>query len=184
VIIVGLGVLPHRKDNQVRVGVAVIVLLMITATVNRLPGCGDKFLVSSRGTRYQHAPLTNGSAAILIYANPSSPIVAAIDRVSAVSTLRRAGYRPMLVQTPAEFEDSLQRGGWDLVLVGLSDADAVSRRVKSTAGVLPVVLTSEDLTAVRKRYPLALKDPTNRATLLNTIADALSSRPREKAKGR
>jgi hypothetical protein len=166
-----------------RIALALVMLLGVTGAFNGLQGCGDKFLVSSRGTRYQHAPAANASAAILIYASPSSPVPKAIATASVVSTLRRAGYRPYLVETPEDFEKALSRGGWDLVLVGVADADAVSRRVKGNGRVLPVVLTSESFRQTRKLYPVVLKGPVKSAVLLDTIADALAYGQRDKSKG-
>jgi hypothetical protein len=159
-----------------------VVLLAGLGSIDRLLGCGDKFLVSSRGTRYQRAPVAYGPAAILIYTNPASEVPRALASVSVAGTLSRAGYRPTLAGNAAEFEAMLSRGGWDLVLVGMADAQAVSQRVKSSAGVLPVVLTAADLKQTRKQYPVVLKGPTKSEAFLETIADALASRPRTKGK--
>jgi hypothetical protein len=167
---------------QARASIAILVLLAGLGSIDLLPGCGDKFLVSSRGTRYQRAPVAHGPSAILIYTNPSSEVPKALANVSVSSTLTRAGYRPTLAGTAAEFEAMLSRGGWDLVLVGMADAQAVSQRVKSNAAVLPVVLTAEDLKQTRKQYPVVLKGPTKNEAFLETIADALASRPKPKAK--
>ena len=165
-----------------RATVAGLVLLAGLGSVSVIFACGDKFLVSSRGTRYQHAPAAHGPAAILIYTNPASEVPKALASVSVVSTLSRVGYQPTLVGSAAEFEAMLSRGGWDLVLVGMADAQAVSQRVKNNAGVLPVVLTSEELKQTRKQYPVVLKGPTKSEAFLETIADALAARPKLKAK--
>lgn len=159
-----------------------LILLAGFGSIDLLPGCGDKFLVSSRGTRYQRAPVAYGPSAILIYTNPSSEVPRALASVSVSATLTRVGYRPTLVGNAAEFEAMLTRGGWDLVLVGMADAQAVSQRVKSNAAVLPVVLTAEDLKQTRKLYPVVLKGPTKSEAFLETIADALASRPKPKTK--
>ena len=37
--------------------------------------CGDKFLMPSRGSRFQQAPMERMPASILFYANPSSPLL-------------------------------------------------------------------------------------------------------------
>jgi len=89
------------------------IVLAGLGSIDLLPACGDKFLVSSRGTRYQRAPVAYGPAAILIYTNPASEVPKALASVSVASTLSRAGYRPTVVGTAAEFEAMLSRGGWD-----------------------------------------------------------------------
>ena len=159
-----------------------VVLLAGLGSIDLLLGCGDKFLVSSRGTRYQRAPVSYGAAAILIYTNPVSEVPRALASVSVAGTLSRVGYRPTLVGTAAEFEAMLSRGGWDLVLVGMADAQAVSQRVKGYAVVLPVVLTAEDLKQTRKQFPVVLKGPAKSEAFLEAIADALASRPKPKTK--
>ncbi len=159
-----------------------LLILAGLGSMGPLPACGNKFLVASRGTRYQRAPVAYEPAAILIYTNPSSELPKALASVSVSATLTRVGYRPTLVASAAEFEAMLSRGGWDLVLVGMADAQAVSQRVKNNAGVLPVVLTAEDLKQTRKQYPVVLKGPTKSAAFLETIADALAARPKAKGK--
>ncbi len=160
--------------------IAGLVILTSLGSINLLPGCGDKFLVSSRGTRFQHAPAAHGPAAILIYTNPASEVPKALANVAVASTLSKAGYHPTLAGNAAEFEALLAKGGWDLVLVGIADAQAVSQRVKTNAGVLPVVLTTEAMKQTRKLYPVVLKGPTKSEAFLETIADALASRPKTK----
>jgi hypothetical protein len=47
-------------NMKARATLAGLVLLAGLGSIDLLPGCGDKFLVSSRGTRYQRAPLRMG----------------------------------------------------------------------------------------------------------------------------
>ena len=56
-----------------------------------LLACGDKFLMPTRGTRFQQAPLNRAPAAVLLYANPASPLPGALSRLSVDATLRKAG---------------------------------------------------------------------------------------------
>ena len=99
---------------KARATLAGLVILAGLGSIDLLPGCGDKFLVSSRGTRYQRAPVAYGPAAILIYTNPASEVPKALANVSVASTLSRVGYRPTLVENAPAFEAMLSRGGWDL----------------------------------------------------------------------
>jgi hypothetical protein len=165
---------------------ASLVLLMGISSVNILLACGDKFLVSSRGTRYQQAPAVRKPAAILIYTNPASEVPKALASVPVDATLRSVGYRPTTVGTPAEFEKALSQGGWDLILVGLADAEAVSKRVQSNAGVLPVVVnaTAAEMKQTKKQYPVVLKAPTKSQTFLAVIDEALAYRPKDQATAR
>jgi hypothetical protein len=160
------------------------VLFASIGSLNRLPACGDKFLVVSRGTRYQRAPISRTPAAILIYRNPASDLPIALAGVLLDETLRKAGYRPTVVITSADYEEALSRGGWDLVLVGIADAPSASRRVQSNSGVLPVVVnpTAAELQQTKKLYPVVLKAPAKSEALLDAVDQALASSHKAQAK--
>lgn len=161
-----------------------VVILAAVGSVNLLLACGDKFLVSSRGTRYQRAPVGGGHAAILIYTNPASDLSKALSGMAVDATLRKAGYQPTSVDTSAAFETALTHGHWDLVLVGLADAQAVSQRVQSNSGVLPVVLNASAAVVkqTRKLYPVVLRLPSKNPEFLDAVDEALASRPKSKVK--
>src|SRR5262245_152464 len=89
-----------------------LALLTIANSSSVLLACGDKFLVSTRGTRYQRAAAPREPAAILIYTNPESELPKVVAGASVDATLRKAGYRPTTVATSDEFEKALNRGGW------------------------------------------------------------------------
>src|ERR1051326_1899870 len=157
-----------------------LAILAVTTSVNLLPACGDKFLVSSRGTRYQRAPVDHGSAAILIYTKASSEVSRLLASVPLDGKLRKAGYRPTIVESSNDFEKALSRGDWDLILVGKADAQALSQRVRSNSGVLPVVFrpSSTELKAVKKLYPVLLTVPAKSQTLLEAVDEALTTHPK------
>jgi hypothetical protein len=167
-------------------GAASLALLMGIGSVNILLACGDKFLVTSRGTRYQQAPAVRKPAAILIYTNPASEVTKALASVPVDATLRSVGYRPTVVGTPAEFEKALSQGGWDLILVGLADAEAARKRVQSNAGVVPVVVnaTAAEMKQTRQQYPFVLSAPTKSRTFLAVVDEALAYRSKDQAKAR
>ena len=160
-----------------------LVLLNAVGSENFLVACGDKFVASARGTRFQQAP-SGHQETILIYTNPASDVPTALARVSVDATLRRAGYRPTTVATAAEFESELSQGGWDLVLAGLADAQAVKQREHNQASILPVTLktTGAQLQQAKKQYPVVLtKAPANSESFVHVIYDALAYRPKSKA---
>ena len=138
--------------------------------------CGDKFLVASRGTRYQRAPVARGSASILIYDSPTSELSKGLAGIAVDATLRKVGYQPTIVETPDEFDRALARGGWNLVLVGNADAQAVAQRVKNL-GVLPVAYkpTHDQLKQAKKMFPVVLQGPTKSDDLVAAVDDALAS---------
>ena len=169
-----------------RLRAAGLLLLIVINGGDILLACGDKFLVSSRGTRFQRAAVARAPASILIYANPTSELPKLFAGVAVDATLTKAGYRPTTVATSDEFEKALSRGGWDLVLVGMADAQAVSKRLRGepVPAVLPVVFnpTSSELNESKKLYPVVLKAPAKSQSFLSAIDEALAHRPKPQAK--
>jgi hypothetical protein len=156
------------------------------SSVDILLACGDKFLVSSRGTRFQRAAVARDPAAILIYSNPASELPKVVASLPVDTTLAKAGYRPTTVTTSEEFENALSRGGWDLVVVAMNDAQAVSQRLRGEVApvVLPVAYnaTASELNEIRKQYPVVLKAPVKSQSFLLTIDEALAHRPKPQTK--
>ena len=145
-----------------------------------LMACGDKFLVVSRGTRFERAAPVRRPAAILVYANPASALPKALANLPVDAVLRKAGYRPTMVATKAAFQQALSRGRWDLVVVDVTDSQAVTSLLApdSAPVVLPVVYnaTNAELKQIKKQYVHVLRSPTKNQSFLDAIDEALSSR--------
>ena len=143
--------------------------------------CGDKFLVVSRGTRFQRATIARQPANILVYANPSSTLPKALEKADVDETLRKAGYRPTTVSDPVALDQALRRGGWDLVLADLADGGAVRGSLSGKAAepmVLPVVYrgTGGEVAQAKKDYQRVVKGPIKSQAFLEAIDDALALR--------
>ncbi len=91
-----------------------------------LLACGDKFLAVGRGTRYQR-PKNFRAASVLIYANPSAGLQAALKGLSVESALKHEGHRATTVETPEQLSAILAGGRFDVVLVASGDAPAVEK---------------------------------------------------------
>lgn len=167
--------------------VAAVVLLLGGLTVTEpLLACGEKFLMRSRGTRFQRAPVP-ASASVLIYANPAFNLSKSLASIPFDATLRKAGYRPATVTTQSEFDTSLQRGGWDLVLVDIGDSDEVAKRLQdSRAVVLPVIFnpSNAEMASAKEHHSHVLKAPTKNQSFLNAIEEALAQKVATQVKGR
>ena len=141
--------------------------------------CGDKFLVASRGTRYQRAGQAGQAATILIYLNASSTLPKAFEKVSD-ETVRKAGYRLTSVANPNELEQALRQGGWDLVSTDLADSATVRGRVQGAGApmVVPVAynVTGTELAQAKKEYQRVLKGPIKTHAFLAAIDDVLALR--------
>lgn len=150
-----------------------LLILVGVGAPSDLLACGDKFLMVSRGTRYQRAAVARRPAAILVAVSPK-----ALGSVSVDATLSKAGYRPTKVSGADELERALRQGGWDLVLVDLADGAAIRGRLQGGGGpvVLPVAhnATAASLAQAKKEYSHLVKSPVKSRALLEAIDDALA----------
>lgn len=159
--------------------VALGVLFLYGIGSSELLACGDKFLVASRGTRFQRAGQARQSAAILVYLNASSTLPKAFEKVSD-ETVRKAGYRLTSVANTSELEQALRQGGWDLILTDLADSATVRGRIQGAGGpmVVPVAynVTGTELAQAKKDYQRVLKGPIKSQAFLDALDDALALR--------
>ena len=161
-------------------------VLILASAGTDLLACGDKFLVASRGTRYQRAAVARQPANILVYANTASALPKALERADVDATLRKAGYKPTSVSGPTELEQALRQGGWDLVVTDLADGMAVSGRLQGASApmLLPVAynVTGSELAQAKKDYQRVLKGPVKSQSFLEAIDDALVLRAKLRSK--
>jgi CheY-like chemotaxis protein len=162
------------------------VLIMAGAGAADLLACGDKFLMVSRGTRYQRAALAR-NAAILVYANPTTSVQKALGSTPLDLALRKAGYKATLVTGADELDKALRQGGWDLVVADLADSAALRSRLQGSGApvVLPVAYnaTTTQVAQAKKDYQRVVKAPVKSQAFLEAIDDALAQRERARAKG-
>jgi ABC-type amino acid transport substrate-binding protein len=107
-------------------GAALIVLIVALATGSDLLACGEKYLCVGRGTRYQRPPNAR-AASVLIYADPSSGLTAALKSMKADSILKQEGHRATTVETPDQLSAILAGGRFDVVVAASSVAAAVEK---------------------------------------------------------
>ena len=152
---------------------------LLAAAVALLPGidllaCGEKFLVSGRGTRY-HRPKNFRAASILIYANPSTGLEAALSKLPVDSVLKREGHRATRVETPEQLSAILASGRYEVVLAAAGDAAKVDEVIAGRANA-PVVLAfciKGQPQPVAEGAACALKAPPKERHLLEAIDKAV-----------
>jgi ABC-type amino acid transport substrate-binding protein len=158
----------------------ILVLVGIGGNIDLL-ACGDKFLVVTRGTRFQR-PSARRPASILVFANPASGLPKTLATLPIDITLRKAGYRPTLVSTATELNQALRAGQWDLVLADAADAAGVSGDLQKDTRVVLLVVVFDASTArlkqLKQQYPRILKSPTRSQTVLDAVDEALAARPK------
>ena len=128
--------------------VAALAALLVCVSTD-LGACGDKFLVPSRGVRFQPRPADRAAAQVLVYARPGSALSDTLVRLSVGARLRAAGYRPTFVTSEAGLGDLLGRAPWDVVVVDLDDGPALAPRLPAGA---PPTDKSQSATSDRATY--------------------------------
>ena len=144
-----------------------------------LLACGDKFLVAGRGTRYQR-PKNARAASVLIYANPSTGLQAALKKVPLDSVLKHEGHRATTVEAREQLSAILASGHFDVVLVASGDAATVEGLLGQDPDA-PVVVAfcvkapGQEQTAPDKSAS-CLKTPPKEYALLEAIDKAVERR--------
>ena len=157
------------------------ILILYGIGSGELLACGDKFLVASRGTRYQRAGQARHGASILVYMHPTSTIPKAFAKVPEDVT-KKAGYRVTWVANANELDQALRQGGWDVLLADLADSPDVRGRVKSSGPDAPLLVpvaygvTGTQIAQAKKDYQRVLKGPIKTYAFLAAIDDALAVR--------
>ena len=174
---VGSRVMTPNSNITRRVTGGVLLLLVLTGVRGDLFACGDKFLVVSRGTRFDHPPASR-DAHILIYAKPGTGMAASLANGSVEVTLSKAGYLPTTVTSPQALDRELATGEWALVLADLADVQDVRARLRATpAPMLLAVIdnpTGDAMKAAKRQYQHVLKMPAKSRALLDAIDEALA----------
>lgn len=157
---------------------AAVAVVMLGVGVTDLAACGDKFLVTSRGTRFQRAGLVRRPAAILVYARPDSRWATAIATLGLSGALSKVGYTPTIVSSAAEFDAAAQRGAWDLMVVELDDAGLVPVPAQTAPPVVVVAYdaSGDTLKQARRRHAGVLRAPSRARAVVDTIDDVLFTR--------
>lgn len=169
---------------------AVGILCLVSISTGAIPqvvqACGDKYLIPSRGTRFQRAAPNRTPATILVYANPASGLPKTLADLPIEETLRKAGYKPTSITTADQLDAALRQGGWDLVLIDAVDGQAVSRKLQggNAPSVLPVVYKTSgiDASQARKQYLCVLKSPVKCQSFLDSVDEALALRSKAAGK--
>jgi CheY-like chemotaxis protein len=164
-----------------------LVFLTAVSVQPALRACGDKFLVNSRGTRFERAPGARQGAAILVFADPGNGVPASVANAPLTSLLRKAGYRPTTADTAASFTQALSTRTWDVVVIDLATGPTVPALAQSGPAAPVVVrlarnLTGAALAQARKDYGRVVESPAKSAALLDVLDEAVAARRKSAVK--
>jgi len=158
----------------------VLLSLWVLGQAAELAACGDKFLVASRGTRFQRAGLVRRPASVLVYAAPGGRLAASITQLGVAEALTKVGYRPTVVGDAGEMARHLREGRWDLVLLDLDDAPALPPAGGSAPALAVVTVAYETkgdvLARARRSYDGVIKQPGRSRAVVDAVDDALFAR--------
>ena len=130
-------------------------MILAVGMTGDLFACGDKFLVSGRGTRYQR-PKNARAASVLIYADPASARAVSLKNAKVESLLKLEGHRATKVQTLDQLSTVVSSGRFDVILTANSDSASVQRMLAASpdsaivVGVDDLVKTRSLLQAIDK----------------------------------
>lgn len=147
--------------------------------------CGDKFLVPSRGVRFQRM-VDRESASVLLYAHPGSALSETFRTLAVEAKLRSVGYRPTLVTSVTELEGALRAGAWDVVVVDLADGHDVVVRLSAAAApmLLPVVheVSRQAFAEAKRHYQRVLKAPKRSQAFVEAVDSLIAARARSRTR--
>ena len=154
-----------------------LALLMGMASLGNavLNACGAKFLVSSRGARYQRLLASIKPTRILIYWKQDENTKKE-DRWNpeATKVLGKVGHSVEVAFRSDAFLDAAEEGDFDVVMMPLDDARQLAVQVASSSpdsGLLPVLYfpTRKEYSQAKKEFKNVLKYPTTMSKLLTAV---------------
>lgn len=163
---------------QTRWSAISVVVLLFGLADGYLIACGDKFLVPSRGMRFELTPVARQQAAVLLYANATTPLPALFSKLSVDPALRKAGYRPTVVATAEEFDVTLRRASWDVVLLDVADGQPGRLPAASGSPTLIAVATNSSASAIamaKKQCAAILKPPKQSQAFVQALDAAIAT---------
>ena len=145
--------------------------------------CGDKLLILGRALRFSTLS-SERPVAILAYAPLGSVLSAVLNEPQWRAAMDKGKHRLKVVQELEGVVAALSSDRYDLVLVSLSDAAQVKRRIQSASSVaviVPALQSSpsrEEVRAVEKEYGVVLKSESKGRAYLSDISKAVELRDR------
>lgn len=120
-----------------------VLAVVLTFAVPDLLACGDKFLLSGRGTLNQR-PKNVRSASLLIYAERTSAMAATIKKADMQKVLKLYGHPTSTVDSVQKLSASVSSGHYDVILTANAHKADVEKLVQGSPDA-PTVLAIDEL---------------------------------------
>jgi hypothetical protein len=146
--------------------------------------CGDKLVVVGRGVRANRVLGAPRRASILVYADPTGSLPAALEEGHLRKDLERAGHRLRTTTSRQEFDTALGTGTYDLVLADLKVAPALEGAAKAATSrptVLPTLFkpSAAELAAASRQYSCVVTSPGAQKDYMTVINEAMAERAKQ-----
>jgi hypothetical protein len=159
---------------------AIVIASMATGDVL---ACGDKFLVPSRGLRFELTASAREQARVLVYLNPASSLPGLATKLSLDAALRKAGYRAAVAANAVEIGEMLRQGPWDVVLLDVADGPIAGQTTGAPALIAVAVNQKDsDLGRAKKQFAAILKSPSRSQSFVAALDIAVATRRTVQAK--
>jgi len=170
-----------KEGHLKKARACVLVLLSLLLSRSDALACGDKLVVVGHGIRSNRAPGAPHRASILVFADPSGSLPAALEEGHLRKDLERAGHRLRTTTSREEFDNALSTGSYDLVLADFKVApqlETAAAAATSRPMVLPTLYNPSDaeLAAAAKQYSCVVKSPSDQKDYMTVINDAMAER--------
>jgi hypothetical protein len=165
-----------QKEVAMRGSVLVSTLAMVLAGVGIVDACGDKFLLVGRGLAFGRAYASVYPGSILIYGQPASK--SQVDKLQ--QSIRKAGHRVAVVNTPADLSAKLLLQQTDIVIADVavkSDLDQQVATMATRPSVLYLVTeAAKGRTAIPQDSASVIKSGEKPGRFLVVLEDIMKTR--------
>lgn len=151
-----------------------LVALWVLATVTAALACGDKLLHLSRIHRLQGR---STNTTVLLFSRPGSLLENAAD-LHLEKPFREEGFTLLLAKTDRELALAIQSGVADAIVADIADTSALEHvNSKTPLLIVPVFAKGDKPSEIdAKRFPAAIKSPTNSGKFLDALDQAFESK--------
>lgn len=157
--------------------VLLFVTLALVLGTDSAFACGDRFIFSGGGGRFDRVSAPVEPANVLIYRDAGTDPTSVMFDPSLPEVLSQAGHTPNVVEETDRWTDTALEA--DVVLVEYRSAQAVREQLRSAsknAVVVPVLdrAARKDLSAAKREFGVVLNVPASANALLRAIDRALA----------
>lgn len=153
-------------------------LLVVAISAADAQACGEVMYRMGGALRY-HAFITRHPAKILMYSGSAAQQAISNDHENFHRNLEKAGHRVTVVDSPDALAKALAAQPYDVIIAYAADLPAINAQIAHVApepSLIPVFQHSNEESAVRQQYPLALNEDANLNQFLKTIEQSMKAR--------